>query len=196
MQASLSTAPNGSRCVANIKNATQELQHLADGSDDGDAMKLSTLFNLCSYDDSPASKDKANLFATLASSFDEVVQYNADNRDFENRVIPTLALAALPCGRLTCFAGVMILTSSVVSQAPPSPPKPTIGSICAVINDLPPSGRVLETYQAAQIEMTGQGTSYFFGSKSYFSYSQEDSPLKKTDFCLFQTDFALEKEED
>ena len=157
MQASLSTAPNGSRCVANIKNATQELQQLADDGGGGDEMKLSTLFNLCSYDDSAASKDKANLFATLASSFDEVVQYNADNRGFENRVIPTLARCP-SVWALTAIACAMTLTSSAVSQAPPSPPKPTIGSICAVINDLPPSGRVLETYQAAQIEMTGQGT--------------------------------------
>ena len=53
----------------------------------GDPTAVSHLLNLCDYGSSPSIEDKQNLFATLASSFDGVVQYNGDNRGFEHSVI-------------------------------------------------------------------------------------------------------------
>ena len=81
-------------------------------------------------------------------------------------------------------------------QGPPSPPLPTIESICAIINDVPPSGRVLAAYQKAQVNMTGQGTwnkslhSMTVGGKIKRSVSQStvrfksSQKLKKTDLYL------------
>jgi len=93
-----------------------------------------------------------NLFQTLASSFDGVVQYNADNRGFEH-------------------------------AGSPSPAPPTVGDVCAVINDVPPEGRhanATDAYQAAQLLMTGTGAG---GPCMDVGYNKMISEMQNTSYA-------------
>lgn len=147
VQSSLSTAPNGAQCVANIKNVTLQLQTLAE-VDGSTRAELKRLLNLCEFDSSYSKPDTSNLFATLASSFDGIVQYNADNRGFEE-----------------------------------APDPPTIADICAVITNVAPAGHhpdATSAYQAAQIEMTGQGVG---NACMDISYDKMVTEMKNTSYA-------------
>ena len=76
----------GPECTANIARGTQQIERLLQDSHQG-WKALTKSFALCEPLDGTRTMDVRNLFQSLASNFEGVVQYNKDNRDFEVRSI-------------------------------------------------------------------------------------------------------------
>ncbi|ESO86391.1 hypothetical protein LOTGIDRAFT_195134 [Lottia gigantea] len=90
-QASLATT--GSGCNEGIEEATTAVEKLLQ-TEDGRG-QLKKMFKLCDDIDIENKLDIANLFSNLANNFEEVVQYNKDNRGFEGGVGANITLDVL-----------------------------------------------------------------------------------------------------
>jgi hypothetical protein len=76
------TTMNNASCVSNIAKATAQLEQMI-ASNQG-IMQMSSTFQLCSGLDIQNRRDVQTFFESLASNFQGVVQYNLDNRGFED----------------------------------------------------------------------------------------------------------------
>ncbi|PVD19043.1 hypothetical protein C0Q70_21602 [Pomacea canaliculata] len=90
-----SLAMSSSSCVSNIQQATQQLEKLL--SDETGRQQLRKMFNLCDDINIANSDDIANLYSVLAGNFEDVVQYNKDNRAFEGAKGTNITIDTL-CG--------------------------------------------------------------------------------------------------
>ncbi|XP_064614979.1 putative serine protease K12H4.7 [Liolophura sinensis] len=81
----------GKECTANIAKATKMVESMVNSSQG--RSKLKTVFKLC--DDIVTDNDVSNLFSTLAGNFEDVVQYNRDNRAFEGAVGTNITITTL-----------------------------------------------------------------------------------------------------
>jgi pimeloyl-ACP methyl ester carboxylesterase len=88
-----SLATTGSSCNSAIGNATAKIESLLQSSQ-GRA-QLKNKFRLCDDIDLSNKNDIANLFANLAGNFENVVQYNKDNRAFEGAIGTNITIDVL-----------------------------------------------------------------------------------------------------
>jgi pimeloyl-ACP methyl ester carboxylesterase len=79
--ASLATAVNGPLCVANIRTAAAAVTSLMATA--AGRTQLGSQFLTCAPVGAPGTPDAANFVSSLAGNFEEIVQYNRDNRAFE-----------------------------------------------------------------------------------------------------------------
>ena len=93
-----SLATTGDSCVKNIQAATEQLEKMLSTSKGQKQVKEH--FQLCDDIDMTNKKDIANLFSTLTGNFENVVQYNKDNRAFEGAVGTNITIDTL-CGLMT-----------------------------------------------------------------------------------------------
>ncbi len=75
----LQTTEQSSQCIAAIEQATSALENEIQST--SCCKNVEKLFQLCDPLDQSNELDLANLFENLAGNFEEVVQYNRDNRE-------------------------------------------------------------------------------------------------------------------
>jgi len=85
-------------CTDSVSSATLDIQKLL--VDDKGVRQIKEQFKLCDDIDSGNTDDIANLFNNLAGNFENVVQYNKDNREFEGAIGTNVTIDVI-CGLMT-----------------------------------------------------------------------------------------------
>ncbi|XP_070172924.1 putative serine protease K12H4.7 isoform X2 [Littorina saxatilis] len=90
-----SLSVSSSSCVTNIQQAVTQLENMLNTTDGRQTLKK--MFKLCDDINITNTDDVANLYAVLAGNFEDVVQYNKDNRAFEGAAGTNITIDTL-CG--------------------------------------------------------------------------------------------------